>query len=279
MTIDSFSAEYHEMKTSSSNGGRRSISLLLAGLNPWPQILAHDEKLAVMYWTRKAYQHLLDTQVAQQKGVTDANMTTVATKKKARRLQKSTETGEEDDLGINGDTHKYIYLEKEDSTQISIEELQALSQKAHVVWEALVHFEIAPSTWGKITSVTWEYYAQSLLNKPGQEFLQLCDDNQWKLQEWMQRNYSPWAKTHGLQGVHLSKKPKKEGKGEDPLDIETLIWMDEDKEGQLEDIDHKEMLTGEDHHGDSNLQGNLGWETYDMGLARASPGENMQSPI
>lgn len=121
------------MKTNSSNGRRWSISLLLAGLNPWPQILARDEKLAVMYWTRKVYQHILDTQAAHQKGVTDTNATTVATKKKAGCPWKLTETAEEDDLGIEGDTHKYIYLEKEDGTQISIEELQALSQKARAV--------------------------------------------------------------------------------------------------------------------------------------------------
>lgn len=95
----------------------------------------------------------------------------------------------------------------------------------------------------------------------------------------MQQNYSPWAKRHGLWGVHLSKKPKKEEKGEDPLDIETLIWMDEDKEGQFEDINHKEMSIGEDCHSDSDLQNDLGWETYDMGLAGASPSENTQSPI
>ena len=68
-------------------------------------------------------------------------------------------------------------------------------------------------------SVAWEYYARTMLNEPRQEFLQLCNDNQWKLQEWMQQNYSPWAKRHGLWGVRLSKKLKKEDK------LETLKKM------------------------------------------------------
>ena len=51
--------------------------------------------------------------------------------------------------------------------------------------------------------------------------------------------------------------------------------MDKDNEKHLEDIDHEETSTSEDHHGDSNLQGSSGWEIPDMGLAGASPSENM----
>lgn len=123
MTIDSFSAEYHEMKASSRNSKRWSISLSLVGLDPWPQLISHEEKPAVIFWTRKSYQHVLDSEVTQQKGVTDANVTTVAAKKKAKCPWKSTEPSEEEDLGIEGDTHKYTYLEREDGMPISVTEL------------------------------------------------------------------------------------------------------------------------------------------------------------
>ena len=222
--------EYHSMRIKDSNasGGRQTISLM--GLRLWPEVSAHDQNPDVVFWLREAYQRTL---AAQPKGETDANATAIATKNKARHPQKSTDI---DSLGVQGETHKHVYLERADGTLISLSELRALSQKAHSLWQSLHSLGATPRTWGKITSIAWEYYAQSMLNEPGLEFLRLCDDSQWKLKEWTQTSYSPWAKRNGIREA----RPKKEPGEDDSLNNEDLIQMEPIDEEVPGDVNSEE---------------------------------------
>jgi hypothetical protein len=73
----------------------------------------HKEKPKAIYWLRVFFLR----SGAQQKGGIDGNATVIATKNKAGHLQKLTNEDLEE-LGIQGKTHKHVYLEKEDGTPI-----------------------------------------------------------------------------------------------------------------------------------------------------------------
>ena len=235
VTLESFASEYHDMKDrSSSYTGRRSLPF--ARIGPWPQLLTQDKKPGVIHWIKEIFLHTLKDQ---SKGETDGNAITVTQKNKAGRPRKST-----GDDGVPVDQHKHRYLEREDGTPISTVDLRLLSQKARENWETLFGHGYAPKTWGQISSVTWEFYAQSMLNKPGLEFLHLCDDGQWKLREWTQLNYSGWAKRRGIrEGRILS--AKKETGDSNGLDDEGLIQMESHSEEEApEDVDADKTTNG-----------------------------------
>ena len=109
--------EYHSMRIKDGNASGRRQTISLMGLRPWPEVSAHDQNPDVVFWLREAYQHTL---AAQPKGETNANATAIATKNKARRPRKSTDI---DSLGVQGETHKHMYLERADGTPISLSEL------------------------------------------------------------------------------------------------------------------------------------------------------------
>ena len=192
-TLELFASEYHEMKAMGGNGSHKVLSLV--GVAPWPQFPTREENPKVVYWVLDD----IKASGSQDKGETDATADTIATKNKPGRPPKKTnEDKNDEDLGIVGDMHKHLYLEKEDGTPISVLELRAMSQKARSYWALLLEYDQAPKTWGKITSIAWEYYARSMLNEPGLEYLRLCKDGQWKLHRWTHLNYSGWAKRHGV---------------------------------------------------------------------------------
>ena len=257
-----------KVKVSDGDDGRQAISLV--GLRPWPEIAVRDEKPYIVFWLRDVY---LCSLAAQPRGETNGDAAAVATKNRAGCPKKSTDS---DNLGIQGELHKHMYLEREDSTPISITELRALSQKAHSLWQLLHVSGYAPRTWGKITSVAWEYYARSMLNTPGLKFLRLCNDSQWKLKEWTQLSYSPWAKRNGVrEGC-----PKKEPGEDSPLNNEDLIQMEPGKEEVPEYVDPEGGTYPYDsdnaqHHADNKNK------TSDSGQTsqEASHGEIMHPPV
>jgi hypothetical protein len=102
------------MKAMGGNGKKKVLTLV--GVAPWPQFPTKEEKPAVIYWLRELYQH----SGAQNKGETDGNAVTITTKNNVGRPRKTTN---KEELGIVGDTHKHIYLKKEDGTLISVPEL------------------------------------------------------------------------------------------------------------------------------------------------------------
>ena len=123
MTVDVFVAEYHDLKARSDDSKRRALSL--TSIAPWPPLLLKEEKLQVVYWVKDFYLCALG---GQYKGDTDGDRTTVATKNKAECPWKNQKSGVSDEeLGIKGETHKHVYLEKEDGKLISMLELQVLS--------------------------------------------------------------------------------------------------------------------------------------------------------
>jgi hypothetical protein len=238
MTIESFAAEYHKMKSKEGTGTRRP--LLFAGLAPLPQISAREDKQEVVYWLRE---NLLCPPGAQQKGETDGNATNIAEKNKVGHPRKST-----DDKDVPADKHKHRYLEREDGTPISLLDLRLLSQKAREFWGTLLEHRYAPKTWGKVSSVAWDFYARSMLNVPGLEFLQLCDDGQWKLREWTQQNYSGWAWRNGLREA----RPKKEPAETSNLDNKDLFQMEPSEEPEV--VDAEESSDDTDLHDTTDVQ-------------------------
>ena len=259
------------MKTTGRNGGNSGAQTIsLVGVRPWPELSTREENPDVIFWLRDVYQRML---AAQPKGETDGNATTVVTKNKAGRPHKSTDP---ESLGIQGDTHKHLYLEREDGTPISTSELRALSQKAHSLWQSLHIMGFAPITWGKITSLGWEYYARSMLNEPGLEFLRLCDDGQWKLREWTQLNYSPWAKQNGIREA----RPKREPEGDNPLNNADLIQIEPKDEDLPEDADpeeHVDLKDTDNDQDDADIQRQKG--SSGQASQEVSAGENMRPPV
>jgi hypothetical protein len=203
------------MKASGGNGERWILSL--AGIPPWPKLLTREEQQGVAFWTREEYDRAV---AAQPKGETDGNAATIKQKNKVGRPRKSSEDSEET---TGKPTH--AYFRREDGTLISKTELKLLSQKVRSLREDLLEQRYAPRTWGKIANVAWEYYSQTMLKEPGLSFLQLCDDGQWKLQEWSKLNYSTWSRRNGVHPVQTHKN-KTDKKIESPLDQKDLIQID-----------------------------------------------------
>ena len=115
MTVKEFALEYHSLKLKDGNGGRQTISLV--GVSPWPEVSTQEETSDIIFWLRDVYQC---TSAAQPKGEMDGNATTIATKNNIGHPRKLTDT---DSIEIQGETHKHLYLEREDSTLISISQL------------------------------------------------------------------------------------------------------------------------------------------------------------
>lgn len=106
---------------------------------------------------------------------------------------------------------------------VNADQLHKLSVKARSVWEALLDKKMAPATFAKMSSAAWDFYARSVLNEPGLEFLLYCDDAQWKLREWSTQNYSSWTGNWGLRPKN-GKNAKKNSAG-DILNDPSLIQI------------------------------------------------------
>jgi DNA-directed RNA polymerase delta subunit len=104
-----------------------------------------------------------------------------------------------------------------------------LSQSSRRIWETLLSRNLTPPAVGKFTKHAWDYYARLILSNPKFDFLLLCDDSEWKLREWAQKNYSGWAL---LRGVRTKRKRNTKAKqtSESILDDENLIQMDSDND-------------------------------------------------
>ena len=239
MTIESFVGEYHEIKAKDSGNGTQR-PLPFTGLGPLPQLLAWEDKPHVVYWERDSYSN---TPGVNERGETDANATSIPGKRQVRHPRKSTvnDDDEEDDNNGDGDGDsdnitpvagskpKHRYLEKEDSTPISTLDLQLLGNKAQQCWVTMLDYDYAPKTWGKMSSVAWEFYFRSLLNEPGLEFLRLCEDSQWKqISNWTQQSYSRWSARKGVREVHpkMNKKEARKSAVPHTLDNKELFQIE-----------------------------------------------------
>ncbi|KAI9430225.1 hypothetical protein H4582DRAFT_2064038 [Lactarius indigo] len=217
MTIEQFASEYHELKAASGNGHK---SLSLVGVLPFPKTKTREECPDIVQWNREVYLRSTTSTKAQKRGETDGNATTVKKKAKAGRPPKTTDD----------DSHGHLYLENLDGTLISTASLRKLSSKARSVWFTLAENGEAPLTWGKVSDVAAEYYYRRVLNEPGLEFLQYCDDGVWKLREWTQQSYSGWARNHGIRERQPRQKNAQEGLEEGGLDDPKLIRLSPDKD-------------------------------------------------
>ncbi|KAH9066076.1 hypothetical protein EDB83DRAFT_2315083 [Lactarius deliciosus] len=221
MTIEQFASEYHELKAASGNGPK---PLTLVGVLPLPKIRTREACPEIVRWNREVYLCSIAKAKAQKRGETDGNVITVTKKAKAGQPPKTVDNDED------SDSHGHLYLENLDGTLISTASLRKLSSKARSVWFSLAKHNEAPLTWGKVSDVAEEFYFWRVLNEPGLEFLQYCDDGLWKLKEWTQQSYSGWARNHRIRGSQLCQKDAQEGLEEGGLDDPELIRISPDKE-------------------------------------------------
>lgn len=191
------------------------------GILPLPKIKTREACPDIVQWNREVYLRSTASTKAQKRGETDGNATAIRKKAKAGRPPKTTD---------DDDTHGHLYLENLDGTLINTASLRKLSSKARSVWFTLATHHEAPPTWGKVSDVAGEYYYRRVLNEPGLEFLQYCDDGLWKLREWTQQSYSGWARNHGIRGSQMRQKTPQEGSERGGLDDTKLIHISPDKE-------------------------------------------------
>ncbi|KAF8256582.1 hypothetical protein EI94DRAFT_1764992 [Lactarius quietus] len=179
---------------------------------------------------------------------------------------------------------KHAYLEREDGTPISTDERRLLSQKARAVWTTLISYNQAPKTWGKLSSIGWEFYARTMLNIQGLEILRLCDDGQWKLKEWSKHHYSGWALNNGIREPRPPKKEAKADTGspsQDPLDDKGLFQIEpstgEEPEETLHNADHVNSTDDRDQEQDNSDMG-MSDREGDIAIPGASTARNTQIP-
>ncbi|KAH9167197.1 hypothetical protein EDB89DRAFT_1910207 [Lactarius sanguifluus] len=268
MTMEQFASEYHELKAASGNGPK---PLTLVGVLPLPKIKTREACPEIVQWNRDVYLRSTAKAKAQKRGETDRNAITVKKKAKAGRPPKTADD-------IDDDSHGHLYLENLDGTLISTASLRKLSSKARSVWFTLADHSEAPPTWGKVSDVAGEYYFRRVLNEPGLEFLQYCDDGLWKLREWTQQSYSGWARNHGIRGSQPRQKDAQEGLEEGGLDDPKLIRISPDKE----DDDINGNWGGEGHQATDNADNeendNNDKNTHDEG-AETSDGNSTPIPV
>ena len=115
-----------------------------------------------------------------------------------------------------------------------------------------------------------------MLDEPGLEFLRLCDDSQWKLREWTQLNYSPWAKQNGIQEA----RPKREPEGDNPLNNADLIQIEPKDKDLPEDADpeeHVDLKDTDNDQDDADIQRQKG--SSGQASQEVSAGENMRPRV
>ncbi|KAH9022418.1 hypothetical protein EDB84DRAFT_1441230 [Lactarius hengduanensis] len=222
MMIEQFASEYHELKAASGNGPK---PLTLVGVLPFPKIKIREACPEIVQWNRDVYLRSAAKAKAQKRGETDGNAITVTKKAKAGRPPKTAADDDED-----SESHSHFYLENLDGTLINTASLRKLSSKARSVWFSLAKHGEAPPTWGKVSDIAGEYFYRRVLNEPGLEFLQYCDDGLWKLREWAQQSYSGWAKNHGIRGSQPRQKNASEGPEGGGLNDPNLIRISPDQE-------------------------------------------------
>ncbi|KAH9043634.1 hypothetical protein EDB85DRAFT_1885235 [Lactarius pseudohatsudake] len=222
MTIEQFASKYHKLKATTGNSPK---PLTLVGVLPFLKIKTREVCPEIVQWNQDIYLCSAAKAKAQKRGETDGNVITVTKKAKAGQPPKTANDDDED-----SDSHNHFYLENLDGTLISTVSLHKLSSKACSVWFSLADHNAAPPTWGKVLDLAREYYYWHVLNEPGFQFLQYCDDGLWKLREWTQQSYSGWARNHGVRGSQLHQKNAPEGSEEGGLNDSKLICMSPGKE-------------------------------------------------
>ncbi|KAM6489219.1 hypothetical protein JOM56_015389 [Amanita muscaria] len=168
-----------------------------------PPALEHDNYPNIRFWTHKLY----TKEKRRIAGETDG----LATSKKKPGRKKFNSEG---DALTEAATHPY--LQNEDGSLVSPEQLGVMSQKARRIWIAFKKTGEAPATWGQISTDLHDYYVREMVSDPRYIFLRYCNDGEWKLLEWTRKSYSSWTLSNGLR----EKKSKKSS-----LDDPDLIKM------------------------------------------------------
>ena len=193
-----------------TSSGRRNYSL--ANPPPNPTLPEQNDHTSIHFWFKSLYK--TESIKRKKKGETDGQATSVRIKKKAGRPRKSSTEEPEDHSA-------HFYLEYDDGTPVSSEDISDLSQLARATWEDLHDVKLAPTTFCKMSRIAWDYFWRSMVSVPQFSFLLLCEGGQWKLRQWSIKSYPSWAANRGIRQV----KPKTE-----VLDDAKLIQMDTDTE-------------------------------------------------
>ena len=114
-----------------------------------------------------------------------------------------------------------------------------------------------------------------MLNEPGLEYLHLCKGGQWKLREWLQQNYSGWAKQHGVREAHTHPKKDTDNSDDNILNDNNLIQMSADPLGSEE----TEIQEGEDLLDATDAQDQNSDQAVDTSKVLSTSREALCTPI
>ncbi|KAI9437314.1 hypothetical protein H4582DRAFT_2058306 [Lactarius indigo] len=208
--IDRFARDHHSLKGAGSDEGQIAF---LTDLGPMLAPGKRNENPEVTIWMKREFA-LAAAKAKAQKGESSGDPSdTNKTKGKAGRPSKK----DQEEVG-----HKYIYLQCHDGTLISVEMLGNMSVKARSIWDFLLKKGMATPTFCKLPWDASDLYTCAMLTDPEFDFLLLCDDATWKLQEWSIQNYPGWA---GNQGLRPKNTNENAGRIADALDDPALIRM------------------------------------------------------
>ncbi|KAH8981089.1 hypothetical protein EDB86DRAFT_3087377 [Lactarius hatsudake] len=115
-----------------------------------------------------------------------------------------------------------------------------------MIWLELDDVGLAPPSFCKMTKIAFDFFWCSILTYPEFQFLLLCEDGKWKLQQWSIKSYSNWALNNSVREA----KPK-----DMELNDPKLIQMDPTSND--DDGDDKSSARKRPHESsDSDGQGN-----------------------
>ena len=184
----------------------------------------------VKFWYKRDYQSSLKDQKK------ETNVLATVVKKKRGRPTKADED--------ENDSHPY--LEMADGTPVSTDILRLLSQKARRTWMVLHEKRRAPSKWRSMAGDSYDFYLRTMVTDPDFQFLLLCNDREWKLDEWSKRSYSSWAVGAGIREPGASKNVKKEKSADArTLDDVKLFRMSQTPEDTSDTSTSHSVLTEE----------------------------------
>ncbi|SJL09585.1 uncharacterized protein ARMOST_12965 [Armillaria ostoyae] len=155
----------------------------------------------IRFWRLKTYQAFLD----EQKGETNGLATS---KPKRGRPRKISDADDDDDT-----PSRHPYLEDEDGSPVSQEELWNISRFSKKCLKTLLKAELAPEKWGAIDDLAEDYFEIRMTNEF--KVFQTCEGG-WKLKTYITKMYPSWARHN-----HPAKVAKK--RKQEPIENEISI--------------------------------------------------------
>ena len=115
-----------------------------------------------------------------------------------------------------------------------------------------------------------EYFLRTMLTDKAHKFLLLCDDGEWKLQEWSTQSYPSWYRNK-----NQPLKPDKPAKSRKAAEDTTYSEEDNSKDIHIKDLDNldliqirqdNDLLYNGDARGSESARNNEAWADGDNNI-------------